>query len=110
MDSSDTPKPGSLQLIVQVNHSDITFEQQNDRWRGSLEVLYAQRAADGRILDASIDTLDMNVTQARYEDIQKRGLLLRKAIQPMEGAAQLRIVVLDRPTVKLGSLHIPIKR
>jgi VWFA-related protein len=110
VDPSDTPKPGSLLLIVQISPSDVSFEQQKDRWRGSLEIVYAQRAPDGKILDATTDTLEMNLTQARYEDVQKRGLLLRKPIQPVDTADQLRIVVLDRPTTNVGSLHIPIKR
>src|SRR5262249_22531607 len=67
MDPYDKPKPGSFLCTVQVSASDVGIVRNGDHWTGALDVVYAQRAADGKVLHAVHETIDLNLPQARYE-------------------------------------------
>jgi VWFA-related protein len=108
-DPVDKPQPGSLQIVTQIDQTNIVLQPQNDRWVGALELCWVQTAADGKLLNVETQALTMNLKKERYDEIQKRGLLFTKIIQPIENASQLRIIVVDHATGNVGSLRIPIK-
>jgi VWFA-related protein len=108
-DPVDKPKPGSLQIVGQIDQTNIVLQQQNDRWVGALELAWVQVAADGKLLNVETQTLSMNLKKERYDDIQKRGLLFNRVIQPIENASHLRLIVVDHATGNVGSLRIPLK-
>lgn len=108
-DPVDKPKPGSLQIIAQIDQSNIVLQPQNDRWVGALELVWVQVASDGKVLNVESQALSMNLKKDRYDEIQKRGLILTKVIQPIENASHLRFIVVDHATGNVGSLQIPIK-
>jgi len=108
VDVVDQPKPGTLRLITQVDQTNFKLEQNLDRWVGALEILYVQYAADGKVLNADAQTVNMNLGKERYDDIQKRGFLYSKTVEPLAGADRLRIVVMDHTSGNIGSLQIPI--
>ncbi len=108
-DPVDKPKPGSLQVVAQIDQTTIVLQQQNDRWVGAIELGWVQVAADGKLLNVETQSLSMNLKKERYDDIQKRGLILTKVVEPVENASHLRIIVVDRSTGNVGSLQIPIR-
>jgi len=108
-DPVDKPQPGSLQITTQVDQANIVLQQQNDRWVGAIELGWMQLAADGKLLNAEVQSVNMNLKKERYDEIQKRGLIFTKVIQPVEGVYHLRIIVVDHATGNLGSLQIPVK-
>jgi len=108
-DPVDKPQPGSLQIITQIDQANIVLQPQNDRWIGALELVWVQVASDGKVLNIETQALSMNLKKDRYDEIQKRGLILTKVIQPIENASHLRIIVVDHATGNVGSLQIPIK-
>ncbi|HEV2688522.1 MAG TPA: VWA domain-containing protein [Bryobacteraceae bacterium] len=110
VDIVDQPKPGSMRVVTQVDQTNFVLEQNNDHWVGKLEVLFVQYAPDGRVLNAEAQTLGMNLGKERYDDVQKRGLLYSKTVEPMADADHLRIVVMDHTSGHIGSLQIPIKK
>jgi VWFA-related protein len=107
-DPVDKPRPGSLQIVIQIDQSNVVLQQQNDRWAGAIELAWVQVAADGKLLNVETQSVNMNLKKDRYDDIQKRGILLTKLIEPVENASHLRIVVVDRATGNVGSLQIPM--
>jgi VWFA-related protein len=109
VDVVDQPKPGSLKVIAQVDQTNFVLEQQNDHWVGAIEIAFVQYAADGKVLNADVQTLSMNLGKERYDDIQKRGLLYSKTVEPIAGTDRLRIVVMDHATGNIGSLQVPVK-
>ncbi len=52
--------------------------------------------------------LNMNLKKDRYDEIQKRGLLFTRIIDPVANATHLRIVVVDHATGNVGSLQVPM--
>jgi VWFA-related protein len=109
VDVVDQPKPGTLKVIAQVDQTSFVLDQQNDHWVGAIEIAFVQYGADGKILNVDAQTLSMNLGKERYDDIQKRGLLYSKTVEPIAGADHLRIVVMDHATGNIGSLQVPVK-
>jgi VWFA-related protein len=110
IDPVDKPKPGDLQVALQIDHSNITLQPQSDRWVGAVELGWVQVAADGKLLQVLTQVLNMHLTKDRYDEIQKRGLIFTKIIEPAENATHVRIIVVDHGTGNVGSLQIPIKK
>jgi len=109
IDPVDKPKPGSVQVIAQIDQDNFVLQPQNDRWVGAIELGWVQVSPDGKLLNVETQSLNMNLKKERYDDIKKRGLLFTKVIEPVENASHLRIVVVDRATGNVGSLQIPMK-
>ncbi len=107
-DLVDKPKPGSVQASIQIDQDNIVLQPQNDRWVGALELAWVQVAPDGKLLDVVTQVLNMNLKKDRYDEIQKRGLLFTRIIDPVANATHLRIVVVDHATGNVGSLQVPM--
>jgi hypothetical protein len=54
--------------------------------------------------------LDLNLTAGRYASRQANWLALAKTLRPKPEAIQLRVIVQDRLTGALGSVHIPLSK
>jgi len=81
----------ALRLAVSIDFSDARFEKKDDRWIGKLELFLFQLGADGARLDAA-----------------REGMLVSKTLKPAPGAQEVRVLVLDRGSGKIGSLRMPM--
>ena len=109
IEAVNQPKPGRVRLALEVDPSDITLAQTGEHWTGSLEYVVMEQKADGTPLQTTTETLNLNLTKARYDAIVQRGLILTKLMEPSQEAYRLRVVILDRPSGNLGSISIPIE-
>lgn len=108
MDVSDQPKLGSIRVLLQIDPANLTLQQTGGRYTGSLEMVFVQQTADGRGINTSNQGLTVNLLPERYQSALRTGLLLTKYVEPVKGAEMLQIVILDRPTGNIGSLHVPL--
>jgi VWFA-related protein len=106
----DQPRAGSLEFTVAVAPEDITLVQKDGQWTASLDIVFAQRGVDGRDLGTTTKAVGFSVDQAHYQTLVKEGFTITKTVEPATGAAQVRVIVYDRTSAKLGSLWVPIKR
>jgi VWFA-related protein len=106
---SDPKKPEAMTVVVQLDPTELYLSQQNDRWAGSLIVIFAQYAADGRGLNKIEQTIELNLTKPRYEDMLKRGMIFNKQLVIAPESEVLKMIVLDKTTGRIGSLKIPVK-
>ena len=109
MDKVDRPKAGSLQFTVSVAPEDIGFVQKDGKWTGELDVVFAQRGADGGDLGLTTKSVGWTLDQAHYETMFQEGLTVTRTIEPAADVAQVRIVLFDRTSAKMGSLLVPVK-
>jgi VWFA-related protein len=107
VDPSEVPKPGSLQVMVALDLGNLTTERKDDRWVGSADVVFVQVGKDGKNLGTSSERLEMKLTDERYQDARKNGLVLIKRVIPAAGLEEIRVVVLDRSSGHVGSLVLP---
>jgi len=109
IDPVDQPKPGSIQMIIQIAQHTISLEPKGDRTVGSLDIIVTQNAPDGRMLESTSQTFDMNLKPETYQKIMKSGVVLTKVLEPKAGAYQYRVVVYDRNTGNVGSIFVPVR-
>jgi hypothetical protein len=103
-------KAGSLEVTLKVDHSEISLEQQADRWVGRLDVLFVQRDDHGKEFSGVNDTLSLNLHQALYDRMTKEDLVYSKVIPRAAQATMLRLVVRDAASGALGSLTVPLSK
>jgi hypothetical protein len=85
--------------------------QTNDRWVGQLDVILAQKDAEGRLVGSGItDTLDLNFTKESYLKLLKGSLTYSRTFPREAKAIDLRIVVRDSGTGSVGSIKVPFSQ
>jgi VWFA-related protein len=104
------PEAGALDLGIGINPRTFALEPRQDRWVGSLDVVLAQFDAQGRALEAAKDTVDIDLTRERFEGLRDDWLTLRKTVKIAPQCAAIRVVVQDRATGNLGSVHVPLRK
>ena len=96
------------QMALRIAGGDISFDPEGDHWTGALDVLFARQAADGHDLGTSEKHVNNKSKPPQYQALVKEGLSVTIPLPP-PGAAQVRVVVLDRSTGRMGSLTIPLE-
>jgi hypothetical protein len=106
----DQPKAGSLEFTVAVAPEDIRLVQKDGRWTASLDIVFAQRGVDGRDLGATTKSVGLSLDEPHYQTLVKEGFTITKIVEPAADVAQVRVILYDRTSAKLGSLLVPVKR
>ena len=102
------PESRQWKVSLTVDARNISLEATEERRRGSLDLLFVQRAADGTELSVIKSELPIFWDQQAYESHVAEGIRLTKLLDLVPGATRLRIVVRDRRSGKIGSLNIPL--
>lgn len=96
------------EMVVKLDTQEIHFENKDGRWRAQLDVVFAQLAKDGRILESVKDHLDLALLPETYDNAATQGWFYPKTIDVNPRAEKLRVVVRDRATGATGSVSIPV--
>jgi hypothetical protein len=100
-------KPGSISLVVAIEPKDISFEQSGAVWNAALDLVFAQRTAEGKDLVVANTPLGLKLDRSRYDAVFTQGLTITKAIDLAPGATELRVLVRDRASGRTGTLILP---
>ena len=109
LDIVDQPVKSSRRVTLTIDPSDVALDWQSGRWVGTIDVVFARLAKDGRDLGSTTETMRMNFDDQLYERLRKQGFLIVRTLEPAAAFARLRIVVYDRTSGRLGSLELPMK-
>ncbi len=105
----DQPKPGGLRATVLISAADLELQQNGDHFDGELEVVLSPRSADGKDLGATRQPLALKLPQAQYETVRQKGLTFSATLEPTGEVAEVRAVVCDHASGRLGSLIMRVK-
>lgn len=110
VDLIDKPEPNTLNIIAQIDPSNISFTHEKDRYVAKVDILFVQKDDQGHLFGKAVtDTLDLALLPATYQKVVSKGLLYEKRI-PREGkATRLKMVARDIPTGAIGSITVPLK-
>jgi VWFA-related protein len=104
------PKSNGILVTVSVDPSDLLFAEHDGRHTVSVEFAFALLAADGRNLDTIHQVKTMDLDPKQYQELSKM-FVVSKTLEPnpavTQPVAQIRVVVLDRASGRLGSLTLP---
>jgi len=109
-DKVDEPKPGSLLLTLGVSATELTLQPKDGKWIGTIDYMVAQRAADGTFLSKKVKGVELNPDQEQYRQMLVDGVRFTSTVEPLPGATQIRIVLVDRNSGKVGSVIVPVKQ
>ncbi len=95
-------------LGISVDAHDITLPSGSGDGSVQLAMILAQTGADGKVLDASRYDLKMHVEAGGLQRLLGQGLQMVKAVDLVQGATELELVVRDPSSGNLGSVRIPL--
>jgi VWFA-related protein len=100
----------ALNLVVEINPETLTLEQKDGHWTGGMDIYVSQCDVQGREMETSRNSADLNLSAERYAMRKEKWLALKTAATAKPDAVLLRIIVQDRFSGSLGSVLIPITR
>ncbi|MBI3668237.1 MAG: VWA domain-containing protein [Acidobacteria bacterium] len=106
----DVPGARAVKLDLRIEPKEVTLEQKEGTWLGSIDLVFAQAAGDGTIVTGESQTYELRLTQQTYEAANRIGLVLSRRLSLADKTAQLRVVVGDNPTGAVGSVTISLSR
>lgn len=99
----------SIKLNIQAEPQDVEFDQEGAEWLGTLDLYFLEKAADGKPLKDDFRTLNMKINDERRQIILRQGLAIVRNLEIAPGAAQIRVLVRDNRSGKIGALTIPLE-
>ncbi len=106
----DTPGGHQLKVEIRVSPEQMHFEHNADRWTDSIEIVWAELNADGRIVARGSHTLSLKPGQNGYDEIQRDGLSFFERVGVKTDAVEMRLLVRDNGSGATGSINIPVNR
>jgi VWFA-related protein len=108
--SPSQAKPGSLEIMLVIDTTQVSLQQQADRWVGRLDVLLIQRDDAGKPYNGLDDTINLNFTAESFQKFLKNGFVYAKLVDRASQAQTIRIVVRDSATGAIGSITVPLAK
>ncbi len=95
-------------IELRLESKDVSLQNTDGTWRGSVDLYILQRIADGRVAGFWHHTLNLNVADAARPQLARDGIVASKHLPVAPEATELRIVVRDNSTALLGSVIVPL--
>ena len=102
------PKPNGLRVTVSVEPSDLVFLEHDAVHTVTVDFTFALLASDGRNLDTIHQVKTMELDQKQFQELSRK-FVVTKTLEPNSAVSQIRVVLFDRESGRLGSLTIPVK-
>src|SRR5579863_456191 len=99
-----------LPLTVRIDTHSITLAQQQGRWTGSVDLLFAQMGPTGQVLNGLSQPIHLRLTDDEYHRIIEKGLSISGRLQLVSGVDKLRVVAFDQSSNAVGSVTVPLGR
>jgi len=100
---------GQLRLSVVLDPGDLSVELQDTRWTGTLDTVFVQLDGKGAVLTATDDAFEFRLTPDQYQRMMREGLSYPENVAIAGGAAELRVLVRDAPSGKIGATRVPLR-
>jgi VWFA-related protein len=100
----------SLAISGLIHLEDLRLEQEGDGWKGGFEVYVIEQDVNGGLLGKRHQRYNLQLTDAMRGEYVKTGLRFREVVDPKEGLATLRVLILDPNGSNIGSLIIPAEK
>jgi VWFA-related protein len=101
-------RAAGLAVSLILNAADLALDLADGRRTATLDAVFTQRAADGRELAAVTYTLRPSLEESQFREALEKGLGFAKTLAPAEGAVELKVVIFDRASGRIGSVIVPL--
>ncbi len=104
------PEPArALKVRLTIAPGDLQLSESGDVWRATLDLAFSIRDKAGRDLDHDGTQLNLEFSKKGYETVRKDGVSLSREIKLKAEAAEVRLVLFDRISGRVGSLSFPVR-
>ena len=101
---------GGVDLAIQIDPRDITFQSKGERRNCALDVWLVQLDRREKLLKVKANTNNLSLDQPTFDRVsQVKGLALAEQLVPEPGAALLRVLVRDAASGTIGTLTVPLR-
>jgi VWFA-related protein len=100
----------ALTTVAAINLGDISMQQKEGRWTGTVQSVFLQLDNAGHILNVDDRTFHPEFDNSTYKEGLKSGITDTRQLRVLPNATQLCIVVRDASTANLGSVYLPLSR
>ena len=102
----DPAMPGTWMITISVDAANLEIIQKGDRRVG--QVGLAMRVESSKSKTPQVGVTPLTFTEEQYQNILKRGFVIRQTVQAGRSDDRLRIVVQDQSTGLAGALWLPL--
>jgi VWFA-related protein len=103
-------KPGSLEIVLAIDSTEVSLERQSEHWVGRLDVLFIQRDNAGNQYNGLEDTINLNLGADSYTKFLSNGFVYSKIVDRADRAKVIRIIVRDSASGAIGSITVPLAK
>jgi len=97
-----------LQVQVRIAANQLHFEQSNNHWKDSLQVVWVEIGSTGRAIGTITKTVGLDVPQDSYDLLLNKGISFGQTLKVRDDAIELRLVTRDDGSGAIGSVNIPL--
>jgi VWFA-related protein len=108
--AADVPGARTVTLAVRFDLRAMQFQQADGKWTATLETAFVPRGSDGEILGGIEDTVQMNLPDQRYQKALQDGISYTKQIAVDANAVDVRVILRDAGTGKVGAVTTPLAK
>ena len=99
-----------LQAQVRIASDQLHFEQNDNRWKDSLELVWVEIGPSGQSLGTIKKTVGLDVPQESYDLLVSKGIDFNETLKIRDDAIEVRLVIRDAGSGAIGSVIIPLNR
>jgi VWFA-related protein len=103
-----SPQGNVLPVTVDIDTHGIALFQDQNRWTGSLDLLFAQMSPQGEMLNGLSQPVHLSLTDDEYHKFLKEGLSISGRLQLVAGVEKLKVIALDQSSLAVGSVTVPL--
>lgn len=99
----------TLKMDLSFDTGQLEFRQDNDgMWNAVVDSAFVELDESGKILASTLRPFQLRIDTATYQRLLKQGLTYTHEMLMVPGAAQIRVIVRDGATGKIGSVDLPL--
>jgi VWFA-related protein len=99
-----------LQVRVGVNPRQFLLQEKDNHVAGGLDLVFLQKDANGKILAAEKQHVDVKFSQQEYESLSKTGLVLQRRLTIDTSSTEIRVLTRDEGSGSVGSVTVPLSQ
>lgn len=100
----------SLTAMIFFDPRSLQFEAKGDGYSGTANLVLAQLNDKNQVLDAAQQSFPLNLPARQYQQFLRQQAEFTQQINVMPAAVQLRVVLCDGNSGKLGAVTVPLAK
>jgi len=98
----------TLKMELAFDMGQFGFRQENGYWIGAVDTAFVEVDESGKIVASTVQPFPLHLDNETYQRLLKQGLTYSNEMLMVPGATQVRVILRDSSTGKIGSVDIPL--